>query len=144
MELEFDMPKYLRRVIAPLGIILMIGVATTERLAAQTIFESCETDLKAYCGQVTPGNGHIVACLYAHEDTLSENCDAATEDHSNLLDWFFETVRYVMDQCANDIQKHCADVTFGGGRIFSCLIEKTSSLTDGCKALVPEMSKRLN
>ena len=65
------MPKYLRCVIAPLGIILMIGVATTERLAAQSIFESCETDLKTYCGQVTPGNGHIVACLYAHEDTLS-------------------------------------------------------------------------
>ncbi len=48
MELELDMPKYLRRVIAPLGIILMIGVATTEQLAAQSIFESCETDLKAY------------------------------------------------------------------------------------------------
>ncbi len=138
------MPTYLRRAFTSLPIILMALVAGNERLAAQTIFESCETDLKAYCSQVTPGNGRIVACLYAHEDTLSDNCDAATEDHSNLLDWFFESVRYVMDQCANDIQKHCADVAFGGGRIFSCLVEKTSSLTDGCKALVPEMSKRLN
>ena len=138
------MPTYLRRAFTSLPIILMAFIAGNEQLAAQSIFESCETDLKAYCGQVTPGNGHIVACLYAHEDTLSDNCDAATEDHANLLDWFFESVRYVMDQCANDIQKHCADVTFGGGRIFSCLIEKTSSLTDGCKALVPEMSKRLN
>ena len=138
------MPTYLRRAFTSLPIILMAFIAGNEQLAAQSIFESCETDLKAYCGQVTPGNGHIVACLYAHEDTLSENCDAATEDHSNLLDWFFESVRYVMDQCANDIQKHCADVAFGGGRIFSCLVEKTSSLTDGCKALVPEMSKRLN
>ena len=58
MEQELEMPKYLRRVIVPLGIILMIGVATTERLAAQSIFESCETDLKAYCSQVTPGNAH--------------------------------------------------------------------------------------
>jgi len=122
----------------------MAFIAGNEQLAAQSIFESCETDLKAYCSQVTPGDGRIVACLYAHEDTLSESCDAATEDHANLLDWFFESVRYVMDQCANDIQKHCADVAFGGGRIFSCLIEKTSLLTDGCKALVPEMSKRLN
>ncbi len=138
------MPTYLRRAFTSLPIILMAFIAGNEQLAAQSIFESCETDLKAYCGQVTPGNGHIVACLYAHEDTLSDNCDAATEDHANLLDWFFESVRYVMDQCANDIREHCADVTFGGGRIFSCLIEKTSSLTDGCKALVPEMSKRLN
>jgi len=138
------MLTFLRRAFTSLPIILMAFIAGNEQLAAQSIFESCETDLKAYCGQVTPGNGHIVACLYAHEDTLSDNCDAATEDHANLLDWFFESVRYVMDQCANDIREHCADVTFGGGRIFSCLIEKTSSLTDGCKALVPEMSKRLN
>ena len=138
------MPTYLRRAFTSLPIILMAFIAGNEQLAAQSIFESCETDLKAYCGQVTPGNGHIVACLYAHEDTLSDNCDAATEDHANLLDWFFESVRYVMDQCANDIREHCADVAFGGGRIFSCLVEKTSSLTDGCKALVPEMSKRLN
>ena len=138
------MPTYLRRAFTSLPIILMAFIAGNEQLAAQSIFESCETDLKAYCGQVIPGNGHMVACLYAHEDTLSDNCDAATEDHANLLDWFFESVRYVMDQCADDIQKHCGDVAFGGGRIFSCLVEKTSSLTDGCKALVPEMSKRLN
>ncbi len=138
------MLTFLRRSFTSLPIILMAFIAGNEQLAAQSIFESCETDLKAYCGQVTPGNGHIVACLYAHEDTLSDNCDAATEDHANLLDWFFESVRYVMDQCANDIQEHCAGVAFGGGRIFSCLVEKTSSLTDGCKALVPEMSKRLN
>ena len=138
------MLTFLRRAFTSLPIILMAFIAGNEQLAAQSIFESCETDLKAYCSQVTPGDGRIVACLYAHEDTLSESCDAATEDHANLLDWFFESVRYVMDQCANDIQKHCADVAFGGGGIFSCLVEKTSSLTDGCKALVPEMSKRLN
>ncbi len=138
------MRTYLRRAFTSLPIILMAFIAGNEQLAAQSIFENCETDLKTYCGQVTPGNGHIAACLYAHEDTLSDSCDAATEDHANLLDWFFESVRYVMDQCANDIQKHCTDVSFGGGRIFSCLVENTSSLTDGCKALVPEMSERLN
>ena len=142
--MELDMTKYLPRVIAPLAITLIISAATTERLAAQSIFESCETELKTYCSQVNPGNGRIIACLYAYEDKLSESCDAATEDHSTLLDWFFETVRYVMEQCADDIQKHCADVVFGGGRIFSCLVEKTASLTDSCKMLVPEMSKRLN
>ncbi len=138
------MLKYLRRIIAPLAFILMTAVFTVERLSAQSIFESCETDLKAYCSQVTPGNGRIFSCLYAHEDKLSESCDAATENLSNLLDWFLDSVRYVMDQCADDIHKHCTDVRYGGGRIFSCLVEKTASLTDGCKKLVPEMSKRLN
>ena len=137
------MPKYLRRVLGPLAIILLLGAATTERLAAQSIFESCETDLKDFCSQVLPGNGRIVACIYAHEDKVSESCDAAIEDQAGLLDSFFESVRYVMDRCADDIQKHCAGTKFGEGRIFTCLIEKTSSLNDECKKLIPEMEQRL-
>ncbi len=138
------MPKYLRRVLGPLAIILLLGAATTERLAAQSIFESCETDLKDFCSQVLPGNGRIVACIYAHEDKISESCDAAIEDQASLLDWFFESVRYVMDRCADDIQKHCAGTRFGGGRIFTCLVENASSLTDECRALTPEMEQLLN
>ncbi len=137
------MPNCLRRVLGPLAITLMLGAATTEQLAAQSIFESCETDLKDFCSQVLPGNGRILACIYAHEDKVSESCDAAIEDQASLLDWFFESVRYVMDRCADDIQKHCAGVKFGGGRIFSCLVEKTSSLTDDCRTLIPEMKQRL-
>jgi nitrogen regulatory protein PII len=55
-----------------------------------------------------------------------------------------ETVRYVVDQCADDIQKHCAGVKFGHGRIFSCLVEKMLSLTNACRTLIPEMKQRLN
>ena len=139
-----DMPKYLRQFVVLLVVILMICATPTKQPAAQSIFDTCKTDLKAYCSQVTPGNGRIISCLYAHEDRLSESCDAATEDLANLLDWFLESVRYVMDQCADDIQEHCAKIAFGGGRIFSCLIEKEPSLTVGCKTLVPEMRKRLN
>ena len=144
MELEPDMSKYLRRVIAPLAIILITNVVMTERLAAQSIFESCEADLKAYCSQVTPGNGRILSCFYAHEDKISDSCDAAIEDQANLLDWFFESMRYALDQCADDIQKHCTDVAYGGGRVLSCLVEETSPLTDSCKTLVEEMRDRLN
>ena len=144
MKWELVMSTRLPRIIAFLTITLIISAATTNRLAAQSIFESCETDSKLYCDQVTPGNGRLFACLYAFEDKLSESCDAATEDQSNMLDWFFESVRFVMDRCADDIQKHCPGVSFGRGRIFSCLVEKTSSLTDNCKTLIPEMRKRLN
>jgi hypothetical protein len=100
--------------------------------------------LNAFCSQVTPGNGRILSCFYAHEDKLSDSCDAAIEDQANLLDWFFESMRYTLDQCADDIQKHCAAVTYGGGRVLSCLVEEISSLTDSCKALVEEMRERLN
>ena len=81
-----DMPKYLRQFVVLLVVILMICAAPTKKLAAQSIFDTCKTDLKAYCSQVNPGNGRIISCLYAHEDRLSESCDAATEDLANLLD----------------------------------------------------------
>ncbi len=138
------MPTYLRRVFTSLSIILMACVAGNEQLAAQSIFESCAKDLETYCGAVTPGNGRTLACIYAHEDKVSDDCDAATENGATLLDWFFETVRYVYDRCADDVQKHCAGTEFGGGRILSCLNENSSQLTDACKEVTAEFSGRLD
>ncbi len=137
------MLTYLRRVFMSLPIILMALVVGNEQLAAQSIFEGCAKDLETYCAAVTPGNGRALACIYAHEDKVSDECDAATENAASLLDWFFETMRYVYDQCADDVQKHCAGTEFGGGRIFSCLNEKSSELTDACKEVTAEFSGRL-
>ncbi len=137
------MRTLLWRAFTALPIILMALVAGSEQLAAQPIFESCSKDLETYCVAVTPGNGRTLACIYAHEDKVSEECDAATENGAALLDWFFETVRYVYDQCAEDVQNHCAVTEFGGGRILSCLIEKSSELTDACKKATAEFPGRL-
>ncbi len=137
------MPTYLRRAFTSLPIILMAFIAGNERLAAQSIFESCAEDLDTYCGAVTPGNGRTLACIYAHEDKVSEECDAATANGAALLDWFFESVRYVYDRCADNIQKLCAGTEFGGGRILSCLNEKSSELTDACKEATAEFSGQL-
>ncbi len=137
------MRTYLRRAFTSLPIILMAFVAGNEQLAAQSIFESCAKDLETYCGAVTPGDGRTLACIYAHEDKVSDKCDAATENGAALLDWFFETVRYVYDRCADDVQKHCAGTEFGGGRIISCLIENSSELADACREVTAEFHGRL-
>ena len=134
---------YLRHVFTSLAIILLACVAMNEQLAAQSIFESCPKDLETYCSEVTPGNGRISACIYAHEDKISDECDAATENLSTLLDWFLETVRYTLDQCADDVQKYCAETEFGGGLLLSCLDEKSSQLTGGCKEAISGYSERL-
>ncbi len=128
--------SYLRRVFTYLPVILLACVTTNKQLAAQSIFESCSKDIEIYCSQVTPGNGRLSACIYSYEDKISDECDAATENLSTLLDWFLETVRYTMDQCADDIQKYCAGTEFGGGRILSCLAEKSSQIADGCQEAV--------
>ncbi len=134
---------YLRRAFTSLPIILMAFIAGNEQLAAKSIFEDCAKDLETYCSAVTPGNGRTLACIYAHEDKISDECDAATDNAATLLDWFFEKVRYVHDRCADDIQKHCAGTEFREGRIISCLISKSSEVTDACKEVTAEFRGQL-
>jgi hypothetical protein len=118
-------------------------MGTNQQLAAQSVLESCVKDIKTYCSDVTPGNGRLSACIYAHEDKISDKCDVATDNISTLLDWFLEEVRNTYDQCANDVQKYCAGTKFGGGRILSCLAENTSQINNGCKKAISGYSERL-
>ena len=41
----------------------------------ETVATGCEKELAAYCQGVTPGEGRILACLYAHADRLSGQCE---------------------------------------------------------------------
>ena len=84
-----------------------------------------------------------MACLYAHEDKVSDDCDAATDDVGDILDTVFAKIQDVMSECRPDIEKHCSDVKFGEGRIISCLNENNASLADACKAVVPQFAEDL-
>jgi hypothetical protein len=41
--------------------------------------EECKEDVSKFCGDVRPGEGHIVACLRRHENGLSAGCRTALE-----------------------------------------------------------------
>lgn len=117
-----------------------LAAAGTSLGSAAPLHEVCKADIDHYCDTATTGNGHIMACLYAHEDKISSDCDAATDDVSDILDTVFATVQDVLSQCAADIKEHCTNVEFGGGRIISCLVSKSSSLTPDCKSAVPQFA----
>jgi hypothetical protein len=102
---------------------------------AQSLFKACGEDLSNHCEAVTPGDGRIFACLYAHEDNISESCDEVIADVANQLDLFFELVRYTKQECRTDIEKHCMDVEMGGGRIYSCLKSHKAELTSDCSTV---------
>lgn len=99
---------------------------------AQSLFEACKTDLTDFCKDVTPGHGRISACLYSHEDKLSESCDAAMVDVFDMTDNFYELVRFATQECRADIEKHCAGTKMGGGRIYSCLKKQEKDLEPAC------------
>ncbi len=47
-----------------------------ERAMAR-LAEACSEEIGQFCHDVTPGDGRILACLYAHEDRLTEGCRVA-------------------------------------------------------------------
>lgn len=115
----------------------------TSATQAQDVLKACEADIQTYCSQVTLGDGRLLACMYAHEDKISPECDVAVADAADQLDWFLSSVRDALETCAPDIQKHCADVEAGQGRIYACLRIKKDQIGDDCKAVVDNVTARL-
>ena len=62
-------------------------------------------------------SNRIAACLFAHNDKLSEPCEGMLEIGLNQLSIILSTVNYVVEQCYRDIDKHCEGVVIGGGRL---------------------------
>lgn len=46
--------------------------------------------------------------------------------------------------CAADIQKFCANVEHGKGKIHECLTQHTADLSDGCKQRMAEHASKAN
>lgn len=100
----------------------------------QSMLEACKADIASFCPNVEPGHGHIASCLYAHEDKISDACDAATGDLADILDLLFNRLTELQAACGADMMSHCSDVEIGGGRIYSCLRENAAKTSAECTA----------
>ena len=71
--------------------------------ALESVIESvaigCEEELTTYCSEVTPGEGRILACMYAFEDKLSGKCEFALYDAAAQLERFVGALTYVANEC---------------------------------------------
>src|SRR5206468_9352632 len=57
-----------------------------QRSLTDQVKEGCKAELESHCKDVTPGEGRLLACLYAYEDKLSSRCDYALYDASMRLE----------------------------------------------------------
>jgi hypothetical protein len=110
-----------------------MGTSFAEKGPIETALEGCKTDLETYCKNVTPGEGRILACLYAHEDKLSGRCEYSLYDAATQLERAVMAVKYLANECKADISSLCADTLPGEGRILNCLEKNEAKVSSRCK-----------
>ena len=107
----------------------------------KSVKDGCKTELETYCKDVTPGEGRVLACLYAREDKLSERCEYALYDASVQLERAVNALSYVATECDADIEKHCADIEPGKGRVLACLKKNEKAISERCQQAVKDIKR---
>ena len=122
------------------GLVLLIAMpAVAGQDLVQTVADGCKAELESYCKDVTPGEGRILACLYAHQDKLSGKCEYALFDAAVQLERAVAALAYVVNECANDLDKHCSGVAVGEGRLLECLEKNEKTVSARCKEALVEV-----
>ena len=113
-------------------VLLCVTGAWAQDSIVDEVMAACETEINTYCSQVTPGEGRLLACAYAHEDKLSGGCTWAIYKAVADLEAFVDAVVEVATACEADLNTFCADVQLGEGQVATCLLEHKTEVSVGC------------
>jgi hypothetical protein len=126
-----------------LGALLLAG---RPALAADTISDkikkSCNKELTTFCKGVVPGEGRVLACLYAFENKVSDQCVQAVYDAAVQLEAAVAALKFAANECKADLQKFCADVKLGEGRGLACLNKHDKDVSQSCKDALKQTGLR--
>jgi len=123
-------------------VVVFSGVASAEQkgpvegvaqVLVDSVVKGCDKELKTYCKDVTPGEGRGLACLYAHEDKLSGQCEYALYDAAAQLERAVNALAYAVNECREDMTKFCSKIKPGEGRLVQCLNKNEAQITKRCK-----------
>ena len=133
----------MRRTVMVVGtLILALGVtqAGAQDSIIDGVIEACEADITTYCSQVTPGDGRLLACFYAHGDKISGRCEYALYDAAAQLEQFAAALTYLAQACHEDLLTFCGEVEMGEGRVANCLLEHKAEVDDDCRKAIDDVS----
>ncbi|MGA7878697.1 MAG: cysteine rich repeat-containing protein [Desulfoferrobacter sp.] len=122
-----------------LGFMFLTVSAYAQKDLVQTVKDGCKKELETYCKNVTPGEGRILACLYAYEDKLSGGCVYALYDASVQLERAVAAIAYLANECRDDLKEYCASVEVGEGRLLKCLEKHEAKVSARCKKAVKDV-----
>lgn len=126
-----------------LGCMLLVGGSAyaAEKGLADIVADGCKTEIDTYCKGVKPGEGRILACLYAFEDKLSNRCDYALYDTAAQLQQAVTALTYLANECRADLKTFCSDVKAGEGRLIQCIEKNKDKISGRCKQAIKDVSK---
>ena len=133
----------MKRIMIILIVLVVSSMVVTNVMAeqnlVQTIANGCKVELEKYCSQVTPGQGRILGCLYAYQDKLSGQCEYALYDAAAQLERAIAALSYVVNECGDDLDKHCSSVPAGEGRLLNCLEKNDTQVSGRCKQALKDV-----
>jgi cysteine rich repeat protein len=117
-----------------IGMVLVFsGVVSAQQTLVESVVKGCDKELKTYCKDVTPGEGRGLACLYAHSDKLSGQCEYALYDAAMQLERVINALAYAANECRDDLKKFCSDIKPGEGRLLQCIDKNAAKVSGRCK-----------
>ena len=116
-----------------------ITSANAQQGLIETVANGCKIEIENYCSQVTPGQGRVLACLYAHEDKLSGKCEYALYDAAVQLERAVAALSYVANECDADLEKYCGSIAPGKGRLLECLEKHDKKVSGRCKQAIKDV-----
>ncbi len=87
---------------------------------------ACAGDVATLCKDEKPGGGRIVACLKAHEASVSAACKEHLAEVKGAMNG-------AQRACQDDVERFCPEVKPGKGRIFDCLHQHQANLSGECQ-----------
>ncbi len=107
--------------------------ASEARLRSRTeqFFLACRRDVSRLCGEVKPGGGRLLACLFRNQEHLSSSCEDETESIQEARD----AVVTWRDACRAEIASLCTGVPNEAGPLVECLQANAPSLPASCRSV---------
>lgn len=122
-----------------LAVLFVGNVFAADKGPVETVLDGCNKDLQTYCKDVTPGEGRLLACLYAHEDKLSGRCEYSLYDAAAQLERAVAALTYVANECKDDLKAYCSSVKPGEGRLASCIDKNKDKISERCKQAIKDV-----
>jgi len=110
--------------------------AFAEQSLIDQLRDACGEEVRDLCTDISPGNGRLVACLYANENQLAPRCSYVLYQASPHLGDMIAGLTRMANACKADIESLCQDFQPGQGGIAKCLQLRKASVSAGCSEAI--------